>query len=161
MVAAATRISPLTLRMRDNRAIAGFTLVEMTATMAIIALVASLAIATTPGTGRAGLKAVTMDAVALLRHEREGAILTGADRQVILDGPHRRLMGQGGGAVAVPSDVAINLLGVADPSAGRVPVALFTPDGASSGAVLRLSREAAVYEIRVNWYTGGVSVKAD
>src|SRR3954452_6857865 len=32
----------------------------------------------------------------------------------------------------------------------------FHPDGASTGAVLKLSREKAEYEIRVNWYTGGV-----
>jgi general secretion pathway protein H len=147
--------------MPDNRAIAGFTLVEMTATMAIIALVASLAVAATPGTGRAGLKAVTMNAVALLRRERESAILSGAERYVILDGPHRLFIGEGGGSVAVPRDVSIDLLGVADPSSGRAPVAVFSADGASSGAVLRFSREAAVYEIRVNWYTGGVSVKAD
>jgi general secretion pathway protein H len=161
MDAVAIPTSPPTHRMRGNRNIAGFTLVEMIATMAIIALVASLVIAVTPGTGRVGLKAVTMNTAALLRREREGAILTGAERHVILDGPHRIFIGEGGGAVAVPRDVAINLLGVADPSAGRVSVATFDPDGASSGAVLRLSREAAEYEIRVNWYTGGVSVKTD
>ena len=38
-------------------------------------------------------------------------------------------------------------------------VVRFHPDGASSGAVLRLSREKAEYEIRVNWYTGGVSIE--
>jgi general secretion pathway protein H len=147
--------------MPGNRAIAGFTLLEMIATMAIIALVASLAIAATPGTGRWGLKAVTMDTAALLRRERESAILTHADRHVILDGARRVFVGEGGGAVAVPRDVTINLLGVADPSSGRVPVAIFNADGASSGAVLRLSREAVEYEIRVNWYTGGVSVKTN
>jgi general secretion pathway protein H len=42
----------------------------------------------------------------------------------------------------------------------RATVVRFHPDGASSGAVLRLSREKAGYEIRVNWYTGGVSIEA-
>ena len=41
----------------------------------------------------------------------------------------------------------------------RFAVVRFHPDGASSGAVLKLSREKAEYEIRVNWYTGGVSIE--
>ena len=44
----------------------------------------------------------------------------------------------------------------ADP--GRQAVVRFHPDGASTGAVLKLSREKAEYEIRVNWYTGGVAI---
>ena len=139
----------------------GFTLIEMTVVMAVVALVASLVVASTPGTGRAGLKAVTMEAVALLRRERESAILSRTDHRVILDGAARALIGEGGERVFVPSDVAVDLLGVDDLWSGRVPVALFHPDGASTGAVLRFSREAAEYEIRVNWYTGGVSVKVD
>jgi general secretion pathway protein H len=139
----------------------GFTLLEMTAAMAIVALTASLVIAAIPGTGRVGLKAITMDAAALLRHERKGAILTGSDRHVILDGPRRALIGESGEEVVVPRDVAIDLLGTADASAGRVPVTFFRPDGASTGAALRFSREGAAYEIRINWYTGGVSVKID
>jgi general secretion pathway protein H len=35
----------------------------------------------------------------------------------------------------------------------------FHPDGASSGTVLTLSRQGAEYEVRVNWYTGGVAVE--
>ena|SRR5882724_9426842 len=34
----------------------------------------------------------------------------------------------------------------------------FHPDGASTGAALKLSREKAEYEIRVNWCTGGVAI---
>jgi general secretion pathway protein H len=42
---------------------------------------------------------------------------------------------------------------------GRSAVVRFYPDGASSGAVVRLSREKAEYEIRINWYTGGVAIE--
>ena len=41
----------------------------------------------------------------------------------------------------------------------RSAVVRFHPDGASTGAVLKLSREKAEYEIRVNWYTGGVAIE--
>jgi general secretion pathway protein H len=138
---------------------AGFTLIEAVAVMLIIALMASLAITMMPGTGRARLKAVTLEAAALLRRERLGAILTGREREVAIDGERRILIGDGGSAVALPPDVVVDLLGTAIPSMDRATVVRFHPDGASSGAVLRLSREKAGYEIRVNWYTGGVSIE--
>lgn len=161
MAGAATSMSQPTRPVRSARNVGGFTLVEMTATMAIVALTAGLMMAATPGTGRAGLKAVTMQAMALLRRERENAILTRRDRGVVLDGPQRLLIGDSGSTVVVPRDVTVDLLGVADPSSGRLPVTMFSPNGDSTGAVLRFSREAMEYEIRVNWYTGGISFKTD
>ncbi|HEY6256116.1 MAG TPA: GspH/FimT family pseudopilin [Xanthobacteraceae bacterium] len=138
----------------------GFTLLEVTAVMLIIALVATLVITMTPGTGRAGLKAVTLQAAALLRRQRTEAILGGRERHVALDGARRILVGDGGDAVAVPRDVAVDLLGADAIWSGRQAVVRFDPDGASTGAVLRLSHEKAEYEIRVNWFTGSVDVVA-
>ena len=127
--------------------------------MLIVALLASVALTMMPGTGRAKLKAVTMEAAALMRRERLGAIMTGRDRQVAIDGERRVLIGDGGGVVAIPADVSLDLLSTSQAEMSRAVVVRFHPDGASSGAVLRLSREKAEYEIRVNWYTGGVSIE--
>src|SRR4051794_8617661 len=91
---------------------AGFTLIEVIAVMLIIALVASLAVTMMPGTGRASLKALALQTAALLRRERLGAILTGRDRQVSLDGERRTLIGDGGDAVALPPDVVLDILGI-------------------------------------------------
>jgi general secretion pathway protein H len=140
----------------DRRA--GFTLIEVVAVMLIIALVSSLAVTMMPGTGRGGLKALTLETAALLRRERLGAVLTGRDRQVSLDGERRVLVGDGGNVLAIPRDVVLDVLGIDALWSGRQAVVRFTPDGASTGAVLKLSRENAAYEIRVNWYTGGVAV---
>ena len=137
---------------------AGFTLIEVMAVMVIIALVASLAVTMMPGTGRAGLKAVTLQAASLLRRERLGAILTGRDREVSLDGERRILVGDGGDIVALPRDVTVDILGIDALWSGRQAVVRFHPDGGSTGAVLKLSREKAEYEISVNWYTGGVAI---
>jgi general secretion pathway protein H len=137
---------------------AGFTLIEVIAVMLIIALVASLAVTMMPGTGRAGLKALTLQTASLLRRERLGAILTGRDREVSLDGERRVLVGDGGDMVALPRDVVLDILGVDELWSGRQAVVRFHPDGASTGAVLKLSREKAEYEIRVNWYTGGAAI---
>ena len=137
---------------------AGFTLIEVMAVMLIIALVASLAVTILPGTGRAGLKALTLQTAALLRRERLGAILTGRDREVSIDGELRILVGDGGDIVALPRDITLDILGIDAFWSGRQAVVRFHPDGASTGAVLKLSREKAEYEILVNWYTGGVAI---
>ncbi len=138
----------------------GFTLIEILAVMLIIALVSSLAVTLLPGTGRAKLKAVSLQAAALLRRERVGAMLTGHERRVVLDSRRRRLVGDSGDAVIIPDDVAVDVLGAGETRAGGLGVVGFHPDGASTGGVLRLSRERAQYDIRVNWYTGGVEIVA-
>ena len=137
---------------------AGFTLVEVMGVMLIIVLVASLAVTIIPGTGRGQLKASTLQIAALLRRERIGAVMTGQERQVSIDGERRVLVGDSGDVVAVPRDVVVDILGIDALWAGRQAVVRFHPDGASTGAVLKLSREKAEYEIRVNWFTGGVAI---
>ena len=150
------RLPPPRTRTTDRRA--GFTLIEVVAVMLIIALVASLAVTTIPGTGRGRLKALTLETAALLRRERLGAVMTGRERQVSIDGEKRVLVGDGGDVVAVPRDVVLDILGIDALWSGRQAVVRFHPDGASTGAVLKLSRDKAEYEIRVNWYTGGVAI---
>ena len=158
MAVKVVKAPPLTSRMWSTKRKSGFTLIEVMAVMLIIALVASLVAVMTPGTGRAKLKALTLEIAALLRRERLGAILTGHDRQISLDDERRMLVGDGGGVIAVPPDVVVDVLGANELWGGRLAVVRFHPDGASSGAVLRLSREGAQYEVRVNWYTGGVAI---
>jgi general secretion pathway protein H len=138
---------------------AGFTLIEVMAVMLIIALVSALAVSTMRGTGRAQLHAVSLEAAALMRRERLGAILTARTRQVSLDGRERLLFGEGGRQVRIPADVVVDIFGNDVVRTGRLAVVSFQPDGASTGVVLRLSREQATYEVSVNWYTGSVSLR--
>jgi general secretion pathway protein H len=147
-----------TSRMSSTDRKSGFTLIEVMAVMLIIALIGTLVVTITPGSGRAKLKALTMQTAALLRRERLGAIMTGHDRRVSLDEQRRAVVGEGGDLIPVPPDIAIDVLGANESWSGRLLLARFHPDGASSGAVLRFSREGAAYEVRVNWYTGGVAI---
>src|SRR5262249_22175896 len=78
--------APPTSRMSDAERRRGFTLIELLAVMLIIALAASLTISWMTGTGRARLKAVALEAAALLRRERTHAILSGHAQQIVLDG---------------------------------------------------------------------------
>ena len=149
-----------TSRAATNEGTAGFTLIEMVAVMLMIALIAALAVTHTRGTGRAQLEAVALQTAALFRRERLGAILTARNRQVSIDGEHRVLVGDGGDAVAIPRDVTIDILGLDERWSGRQAVVRFLPDGASSGTVVKFSREGIAYEVRVNWYTGSVTLEA-
>jgi general secretion pathway protein H len=149
---------PLTYPISNIKRKAGFTLIEMQAVMMIIALIAALVLTALPGTGRAQVKAIALQTAALFRRERLGAILTARTREVSIDGKERALIGDGGDRVAVPPDVIVDVLALDQVWSGRQAVVRFLPDGASSGTVVRFSREGASYEVRVNWYTGGVLV---
>ena len=52
--------------------------------------------------------------------------------------------------IVVQPDVIVEVLGVSELWSGRLAVVRYYPDGASSGTVLKLSREEAQYEVRVN-----------
>ncbi|MBR0871357.1 prepilin-type N-terminal cleavage/methylation domain-containing protein [Bradyrhizobium tropiciagri] len=136
---------------------AGFTLIEMMAVMLIVSMMASLVVTMIPGTGRGKLKALTLQTAALLRRERLAAVLTGQSRFVSLDGSARTLVGQSG-AIAIPRDVVVDVIGVDERWSGRRAVVRFAPDGASTGAVLKFSWENVRYEVDVNWYNGRVAV---
>jgi general secretion pathway protein H len=136
---------------------AGSTLIEMMAVMVIIAMLASLVGVVAPGTGRAKLRALTLQTASLLRRERLAAVLTGASRQVSLDAEARRLVGSSG-AIELPRDVVLDVVGVDEVWSGRQAVVRFLPDGASSGAVLKFSWNEVRNEVDVNWYNGRVAV---
>ncbi len=129
--------------------------------MLIISLVALLVVSLPPGSGRAQLKALTLETAALLRRERVGAIFTGHVRRVMIENEPRALLGEGGNAVLIPPDVALDVLGVNDQQAEHLSIIQFLPDGSSTGAVIKLSRQEAEYEIRVNWFTGAVAIFPD
>lgn len=139
---------------------AGSTLVEVMAVMLITALVASLAVTTVPGTGRAKLKALALETAALFRRERLGALMTGQRRRIALDRAERILTGDGGETVAIPPDVVLDVVGADETWSGRQVVVRFEPDGASTGVKLMLSWEGVRYEVNVNWYSGRVAVEA-
>jgi general secretion pathway protein H len=137
----------------------GFTLIEMQAVMMITALIAALVLTALPGTGRAQVKALALQTAALFRRERLGAILTARARQISIDGERRALVGDGGDHVTIPRDVIVDVLALDQVWSGRQAVVRFLPDGTSSGTEVKLSREGAIYEVRVNWYTGSVLVE--
>lgn len=148
-------------RDRSDTAEAGFTLVEVLAVLAIIALTAALAMPSPAGSRHHhALKASAIELASALKSARAAAIRTNSEQTLTIDTSLRSIMSEGRAPVRLASaNVALELLTIRSeeigPSTGRLR---FYPDGSSTGGrvVLRLGqREAAVI---VDWMTGGTRV---
>jgi general secretion pathway protein H len=142
---------------------AGFTLVEAVAVLAIVALLAALALPRWPhGTTRPQLEAYALAIAALLKADRNAALLRRARVATRLDASARQVAsGAGAGLVRLPDDVAFDAL-IAETCAGAEngTAIEFLPSGMSCGGAIALARPGIAYRVRVNWLTGGVEVVA-
>lgn len=139
---------------------AGFTLVELLAVLAILALAAT---AFSYG-GRAPLesarfRALMVKTTAALIESHGDAIRRGEDNVFVID-VNRRSMGdpRQGATLQLPAnvDVTATVAGSEKYSDGRAGIR-FYPAGTSSGGTLNFKFRNQVYEIRVNWLTGNVT----
>ena len=139
-----------------NKRRAGFTLLELSMAMLIMALIASLALPRIlPGTSTSALRFTAWEVAAMLRADRNAAI---GDRRAIetrfdLDG-HKITSGASGRSIRLPDNVSLRLDSRVE---GRVR---FTPDGRSSGGLFMLARGSAGYGVRINGFTGVVEIVA-
>lgn len=140
---------------------AGFTLLEVVCVLAIVGLLAALALPALPrGTSRARLEAYALEAASLLEADRNAAIREHRQVATNMSATARTIRsGSGARAVQLPSDVAFDAL-LATRCNGRAAGATidFFPTGMSCGGTIGLSRLGVVFQIRVNWLTGGVEV---
>lgn len=142
---------------------AGFTLIEMVAVLAIVAMIAALVLPRLPeGTTRPQLEAYALRAAAILKADRNAAIRRRARVATWLSGQnHTIVSGANGAELRLPDDVAFDAI-VAENCNGRVEGSEidFLPSGMSCGGTLALARPGAAYHVRVNWLTGGVEIVA-
>jgi len=140
----------------------GFTLIELIVVLLVLAIGAGL-VRMQFGVGRASdvLQATAYQVASRCRAARLAAIRRGTPAMVLIDLANRTVRSDGGRApVGVPPNIAIH----AQTSRGEqlspsVAGIRFLPDGSSSGGTLRLEAGPRAYEIRVNWFTGRVSVE--
>jgi general secretion pathway protein H len=146
-----------------NRNDAGFTLLEMVCVMAIVALLAAFAMPSPhTRTSRAGVERLAREAASIMKSDRYAAVRRRAAVATTVDLRAREIVaGSNGVRLHVPPDVTINatVASYCTTSGTRVGLS-FTADGRSCGGTVRFSRELAVYEVRVNWLTGGIEVVA-
>ena len=141
----------------------GFTLIEVIAVLMVLAIVAGLVGARLrPGSGSDALQATAYEFASRCRAARANAIRRGADQTVVIDFANRVVSaGEAGRPLNIPATITI----LTDTSAGEqrsqsVAGIRFHPNGSSTGGIVRLESGRKAYEIRVNWFTGRVSVEA-
>jgi len=143
-----------------TRAVRGFTLVEILAVVALIALAMTL-VAVTIGDGLAGarVKSASRDLVAALRYTRGQAIVKRESQALSIDVDGRRYRAPGRKWVELPRNMEMALetarSEMESESIGRIR---FFPDGASTRGNVELSLGEAVWRIEINWLTGEVVV---
>ena len=156
-------LQPISRARRDNdhSGEAGFTLLEMLCAIAILAMLAAVAIPALPrGTSRARLESYAIATAALLKADRNAAMRRNSEVATQVSAKTRVVRsGANGRVVRVPDDVEFEtLLSARCGSISAGSGISFFPSGMSCGGVIALTRQAAGYEVRVNWLTGGIEV---
>jgi general secretion pathway protein H len=139
----------------------GFTLLEVVCVIAIIAIFAAIVAPALPvATSRARLQSYAVATAALLKADRNAAFRRNASIATEVNAASRFVRsGATGRVVRIPDDVAVDSLLVArcnhDPAGSTIR---FFASGMSCGGVIKLSRAGYGYEVRVNWFTGGIEI---
>lgn len=139
----------------------GFTLLEMVCVLAIIALLAAVLLPFIPHeTSRSRLQAYALQTAALLKSDRDAAVIRGTSVATLVDAEARAIRaGASRNAIRIPADVRFDAV---LPQTCRQRAALstisFFANGTSCGGSIALTRFDIGYEIRVNWLTGRIQV---
>lgn len=144
-----------------RRAARGFTLVEILAVVALIALaLAVVSVSVGGGLKGAKVKAASRDLVAALRYTRGQAIVKREAQTLSVDVEQRRYKAPNKKWVELPKDMTMKLFTarseLEEEGVGRIR---FFPDGSSTGGHIDLVRDAAVWRVEVLWLTGEVSLR--
>jgi general secretion pathway protein H len=147
--------------MQDRQS--GFTLIEIVAVLMVLAIVAGLVGARMGArSGSESLQATAYEFASRCRAARAKAIRRGSDQTVVIDLANRVVSaGEEASPLSIPATITI----LTDTSSSEqrsksVAGIRFHPNGSSTGGIVRLEAGRRAYEIRVNWFTGRVSVEA-
>jgi general secretion pathway protein H len=142
-------------------ATAGFTLLEITAVIAIVAMLAAILLPSLPrSTSRQRLSGYAVEAAALLKADRTAAVRRNTQVNAQIDAPgHVIRSGSTGRALQIPGDVSFKAMlpRTCNERPARSAISFFAT-GMSCGGTITLSRLGTEFEIRVNWLTGGIEV---
>jgi general secretion pathway protein H len=144
-----------------SRSQQGFTLVELMVVLLLLAIVGGLVSARlSVRSGSENLRAVAYKLASHYRAARAGAVRGAADHIVLIDLANRVVTAGGEELLRVPEAIKI----VAETSAAErrsasVAGVRFLPNGSSTGGTVRLESGGQAYAVRINWFTGRVSVE--
>ena len=141
---------------------AGFTLVELLAVLAILAIVVTaFSFRSASSLETANFRAFMVKASAAMSEGRVDAIRQTEEKVFYVDLKNRRLAYPAGDKfLAMPNGVELTATVAASEHYDDGTVGIrFYPTGASSGGTLAFSFRGQIYEVRVNWLTGNVSLE--
>lgn len=138
---------------------AGFTLVELLAVLAILAIaIAAFTARSGSNIGTANLRALMVRTTAAISDVRAGAI-RGAEEKVFIVDTGQRRMGTAHAGISIPDGVTLTATVAESERYGDGKAGIrFYPSGSSSGGTLAFEFRGKTYEIRVNWLTGNASL---
>lgn len=145
--------------MRRHR---GFSLIELVAVLALIAIVVTtLAFGLSRGLMGTKVRAASRDMAAAMRYTRGQAILKREEKTLIVNLDEKSYTAPGRAQVKLPEEMDLHLLTARgelndDERAGGIR---FFPDGSSSGGRVRLVSGAREWVVNVAWLTGEISLE--
>jgi general secretion pathway protein H len=140
---------------------AGFTLIEMVCTLALVGLLAAIALpAFSTSTTRTALSSYAVEIAAVLKRDRVAAVRNHELVATRFDTQARSIIsGVDGARVTLPGDVAFDALLAQRCGDRRTGSTIdFLSSGESCGGAVAISRQGFGFQIRVNWLTGGVEI---
>ncbi len=143
-----------------RRSEAGFTLMEVLVTLAVIALLLSIGVVSLgKSVESAKIRGASRDLAAALRYTRGQALVSGKQQTFELDIEKRSYQAPNKPAVALPESMSLKFLTAEEEltssHSGRVR---FFPDGSSSGGRIRVLGTAHEWDIEIAWLTGAIRV---
>lgn len=139
----------------------GFTLVEITVVMVIVALVMGL-VATSMSRSISGAesRAAARELLASLRYTRARAILDKTETVFEVDTDERSYRAPGREQVVLPEGVDITITtALSEISTDGIAGIRFFPDGGSTGGHIELLINEREYRVNVAWLTGETSME--
>ena len=139
----------------------GFTLIEIIAVIALLALAASTVVFfVSRSLSTQQIKGAGRDLVAALRYTRGQAIVKRKEQALELDVEKRAYRAPNKPEVSLPKDMTMKLLTAAqervDETTGRVR---FFPDGSSTGGRISLIAGEREWQVEIAWLTGEVRMR--
>lgn len=142
------------------RAARGFSLIELVAVLALVAIVVTaLAFSLTRGLQATKVRAASRDLAAAMRYTRGQAIIKREERALEVDVENKSYTAPGKAPVKLPEEMDLTLLTarseLSTDMAGRIR---FFPDGSSTGGIVRLNSGSREWVVNVAWLTGEISL---